>query len=678
MSERIATNPMFRPADQPPKLPRIIEYAETKDRKEDAVDRSWIWAQGALKTQGANRRARRLRPILRHTARHAAGFAALSDADLQAAARTIRPALRCQLDGHRLPLASAGRAFALVREAARRVLGLAPYDVQLLGAWAMMRGQIAEMRTGEGKTLCATLAVATTALTGRQVHVMTVNDYLARRDAEFTGPLYDFLGLTRAVVLQGQDEDTRRAAYRQDIVYGTSTEIAFDYLRDRAILRRAPGNLRRKLDRITGQTAATGALRMQGLPVAFIDEADSVLIDEARTPLIISGAGRIPGGLTQEQFAEALAIARKMDPKRHFRRIHDGKQIEITDPGFAFLDEMTRHSASRFTIDVIRDHTVVQALNALHLFHKNDAYIIRENKLVIVDENTGRVMPDRNWSEGLHQLVELKEGLPITEPRETLSRMTYQRFFRRYAHLGGMTGTARDAAWELWSVYRLAVARIPTHRPDQRRFARDRVFADQHSKWAAIIARVRELHQNGQPVLIGTRSIADSQSASRALTAAGLRHTTLSADQDANEALLIGQAGQKGAIMVATNMAGRGADIPLGPGVAELSGLAVLLSARHDSRRVDRQFEGRCARQGAPGRIEAWLALDDMLMSGPNAAKARALGRWLGRIFGSRAAAWCIRIQQRRIERAHAQARWDLMAQDREMGNYMAFSGELE
>ncbi|WP_322892012.1 MULTISPECIES: preprotein translocase subunit SecA [unclassified Yoonia] len=660
------------------RLPRIVHYAEAQDREDTEVDRAWAWVQGAFVAQGARWRALRLRPILRAVRRHEARYAAMSDDALRAAVRDLRIMLRQRLRGHDLPTAAAGEAFALIREAATRVLGKRHYDVQILGAWAMLRGQIGEMRTGEGKTLCATLAVATIALSGRQVHVMTVNDYLTERDAEETGPLYDFLGLTRATVLEGQDGPTRQAAYLQDIVYGTNKELAFDYLRDRAILRRSPGNLQRKVDKLVPGGGLTEPLRMQGLPFAILDEADSVLIDEARTPLIISGAGVLEGGMPDEVFIAGMAAARDMVEGRHFKLPRGVKRVEILDAGYDFLDDLTEDRTDTFAIPVIRDHAVQQALNALHLFHLGDAYIVKDDKVQIVDENTGRTMPDRTWSDGLHQMIELKEGLEISPTNETLSRMTYQRFFRRYGRLGGMTGTAQDAAWELWTVYKLAVVKIPTNKPDIRTKAPDRVFRTAEAKWQAITARVAQLHAAGKPVLIGTRSILASQEASVRLTAAGLPHMVLSADQDADEAAIVAQAGQPGQITVATNMAGRGTDIKLGQGVAANGGLTVILTERHDSRRVDRQLEGRCGRQGEPGRNEAYLSLEDDLMQGPDAARARRLAYLLSFVLGTAAVGGFIRSRQRRTETLHAQSRRDLMKQDRQLGDIMAFSGQLE
>lgn len=660
------------------RLPRIIDYAEAPDREETELDRAWAWVQGAFVAQGARWRALRLRPILWAVRWHQRRFARMSDAQLRDSVRGVRIRLRQKLRNQDLPTWAAGEAFALIREVSARVLKMRHYDVQILGAWAMLRGQVSEMRTGEGKTLCATLAVATIALSGRQVHVMTVNDYLAARDSEETGPLYDFLGLTRATVLEGQDGPSRQLAYKQEIVYGTNKELAFDYLRDRAILRRAPGNLRRKVDKLIPGGGPTEPLRMQGLPFAIIDEADSVLIDEARTPLIISGAGALEGGMPDAVFIAGMQAAKGMIENRHFKLPRGVKRVEILEPGYDYLEDLTEGHTDTFSIPVIRDHAVQQALNALHLFQLGDAYIIKDDKVQIVDENTGRTMPDRTWSDGLHQMIELKEGLEISPTNETLSRMTYQRFFRRYRRIGGMTGTAQDAAWELWTVYKLAVVKIPTNKPDIRRRSPDRVFRTARAKWKAITKRVARLHADGKPVLIGTRSILASQEVSKWLTEAGLPHQTLSADQDADEAAIVAQAGQRGQITVATNMAGRGTDIKLGPGVADNGGLTVILTERHDSRRVDRQLEGRCGRQGEPGRIEAYLSLEDDLMQGPDAARARRLAYVVSFLLGTRAIGNFIRDRQRKTESAHSQMRRDLMNQDRNLGDVMAFSGQLE
>ncbi|QIK42226.1 DEAD/DEAH box helicase [Pontivivens nitratireducens] len=658
----------------PLRLPAALDYPERADVQEGPVERWLIGVQASVMARGARLRAWRLRGILRAVRRHEARFAAMDEGELQAAGRDI--SLKLREVPNRLPLRVTGEAFALIREVSARVLGKRHYDVQVLGAWAMLRGQIAEMRTGEGKTLCATLAVTTAALAGRPVHVMSVNDYLTARDAEEMSPLYAFFGLSVGVVQEGQDADLRRALYRSDIVYGTNKEIAFDYLRDRAVLRRSPGNLRRKIDRL--MRPGTEPLRLRGLHVAIIDEADSVLIDEARTPLIISGGETEEGGFDEALFREAMQVATDLIEGEHYRIPRGLRRIEMRPAGLDHLDEIAEGREDAFGIPVIREHAVVQALNALHIYHAGEAYLVMDGKVQIVDENTGRVMADRSWSDGLHQMVELKEGLEITKARETLSRITYQRLFRRYAHVGGMTGTARDAAWELWSVYRLAVAKIPTNKPDIRRFAGDRLFTTESRKWQAIAARAREFHEAGMPVLIGTRSVTASQQASARLAEAELPHQVLSAAQDADEAAVIAEAGQAGRITVATNMAGRGTDIKLGAGVAEAGGLAVILSERHDSRRVDRQLEGRCGRQGEPGRVEAFLSLEDELMRGKGAANLRRAGQVMSRLLGASSAGWVLRLRQKNVEALHAEARRDLLEQDRQLSRTLAVSGELE
>ena len=658
----------------PLRLPGTLDYPERADVQEGPVERWLIGVQASVVARGARLRALFLRGILRAARRHETRFAAMDEDGLRAAAREVSLKLRARPD--RLPQRVTGEAFALIREVSTRVMGKRHYDVQMLGAWAMLRGQIAEMRTGEGKTLCATLAVTTAALAGRPVHVMSVNDYLTARDAEEMTPLYAFFGFTVGIVQEGQQADERRAIYRADIVYGTNKEIAFDYLRDRAILRRRPGNLRRKIDRLI--PAETEPLRLRGLHVAILDEADSVLIDEARTPLIISGGEVKEGGHDEALFREAMAIARTLKEGVHYRIPRGLRRIEMRDEGLDHLDGLAEGREDSFAIPVIREHAIVQALNALHVYERGEAYLVVDGKVQIVDENTGRVQPDRTWSDGLHQMIELKEGVEMTQAQETLSRITYQRLFRRYAHVGGMTGTARDAAWEMWSVYRLPVTKIPTNKPDIRRFLPDRLFTTEARKWQAIAARAKVLHEAGQPVLIGTRSVIASEQASARLSAAGLPHQVLSAAQDADEAAVVAEAGQPGRITVATNMAGRGTDIKLGPGVAAAGGLVVILSERHDSRRVDRQLEGRCGRQGEPGQVEAFLSLEDELMRGKGAATLRRIGQVLSRTLGASSAGWVLRLRQRDVEALHAQARRDLLEQDRELSRTLAVSGELE
>ncbi|MGR3572673.1 preprotein translocase subunit SecA [Brevirhabdus sp.] len=658
------------------RLPRLFDYAERPDAQEGKLDRWGQRASGLYMARGTRLRARKLRPILRHVARHARRMSRASHEDLQAEAQTLRVTLRRALARDRLRADEIAPAFALIREVADRTLGMRHYDVQMLGAWSMMRGQIAEMRTGEGKTLCATLAAATAALGGMPVHVITVNDYLAERDAELMRPLYDFLGLSVGVIQAGQQVEDRRAIYGCDIVHGCNKEIAFDYLRDRMELRLRPGNLRRKISRLA-ETKAEAPLRLRGLHFAIMDEADSVLIDEARTHLIISGGVATGAAHETDLLHDAMEAAQLLREGTDYKIIHNERRVELLDPGKDALEDIAEEAAGAFRVALIREHMVVQALSAIHLFHAGEAYIVRDGKVQIVDENTGRVMEDRSWSEGLHQLVELKEGLELTEPRDTMTKITYQRVFRRYARLSGMTGTARDAAWELWTVYGLAVAHIPTNRPDIRRFARDRVFLTEDRKWRAIAARVAALSAQGLPVLLGTRSVAASEKASARLHDLGVAHQVLSAAQDADEAAIVERAGARGQVTVATNMAGRGTDIKLPRDVAQAGGLHVILSERHDSRRVDRQLEGRCGRQGDPGRVEAFLSLEDELMRSKGAALHRRLAQ-AGMVLGPLVSGGFIRMRQRQIERIHARMRHDLLETDRNLGNLLAFSGQME
>ncbi len=658
-------------------LPKPLGYFERPEAQDTQFDRFGQRIIARFVSSRARRRAEKLTPILRHARRHGKRHTALSEAELQLAADAMRRRLKAALRGDDLPVRLVGETFSLIREAAVRTLGMRHYDVQLLGAWAMLQGQIAEMRTGEGKTLCATLAVATAALSGRQVHVMTVNDYLAGRDAEEMTPLYSFLGLTTTFVGEDQSDDERRPLYGADIVYGTNKTFAFDYLRDRQLLRNRPGNLRRKVEVLT-HDRSLDELRLRGLHFALIDEADSVLIDEARTPLIISGEVAPEAGYDTKLFYQAMEVAGQLKEGLHFTIPKDQKRVEITETGYDRLDLMSDRWGGTFAVPVIRDFAISQALSALHLFHRDEAYIVRDDSVQIVDENTGRTMPDRTWSDGLHQMMEIKEGLEPSPPRETLSRITYQRYFRRYSRLTGMTGTATDAAWELWSVYRLPVTKIQTNKKDIRRFSRDRVYRTEKAKWKAIAKRTKALNAKGIPVLIGTRSVGASDAASLQLDASGIAHQVLSAAQDADEAAIVAQAGQKGAVTVATNMAGRGTDIKLAEGVPELGGLHVILSERHDSRRVDRQLEGRCGRQGEPGRCEAYLSLEDELMRGPAAKPLRRRAALVSRIFGPRAAGRYLRKRQKRVEAIHAQIRRNLLDADRNLNKLLALSGELE
>jgi preprotein translocase subunit SecA len=431
-----------------------------------------------------------------------------------------------------------------------------------------------------------------------------------------------------------------------------------------------PRPIASRIEALAGEDPSQRLL-LRGLQFAIVDEADSVLVDEARTPLILSAQAR--QGQEEALHRDALTLARELAPE-DFRIGEQG--VDIADSGLARLETLSEPLSGVWRGPRRREQLVRQALTALHVFERDKHYLVREGKVVIIDENTGRLMPDRSWEQGLHQLVELKEGCEMTGRRDTLARISYQRFFRRYVHLAGMTGTAREVARELWAVYRLRVATIPTHKPGRRRRAADRVYGSSERKWRAVVGRVRELREAGRPVLIGTRSVKASERLAAHLDEAGLAYRLLNARQDRDEAEIIAGAGEAGCLTVATNMAGRGTDIKLGAGVAEAGGLHVIATELNDSARIDRQLFGRCARQGDPGSCEAILALDEDLVASFFPAAAAALGRF-GRIPRS-IGRLAFGIAQWRAERAHSRARRDLLDMDDYLGDMLAFAGRGE
>ncbi|MCZ6475172.1 MAG: prepilin peptidase, partial [Gammaproteobacteria bacterium] len=499
-------------------------------------------------------------------------------------------------------------AFALVREVAYRKLGMRHYDSQIRGGKVMLDGMLAEMETGEGKTLTATLPACVAAMAGIPVHIITVNDYLVTRDAALMTPVYSMLGLTVGTVTEeNSDPESRREAYAKDITYCTNKQVAFDYLRDRLTLGTGRGPIRHRLDRLQTKADSTHGLILRGLCFAIVDEADSVLIDEARTPLILSG----PSDRQHEPqvYRQALDLASTLEADKGEFVVSQAQSIvSLTTAGRQRLTELTEELADLWQSPRRREELVVNALVATHLRVLDRHYLVRDGAVQIIDENTGRVMADRCWQAGIQQMVELKEGCEITAQRESLARLTYQRFFRRYMRLGAMTGTAMEAAGELSSVYGLRVVRISSHKPLRRVCVSRRVWATEDIKWAEVISRAKELQQKQRPVLIGTRSVEASERLSERLTAADLTHQVLNARHDLEEAKIIANAGWAGRITVATNMAGRGTDIKIAPGVAALGGLHVIATERNEAKRIDRQLFGRCGRQGDPGSFEEILS----------------------------------------------------------------------
>ena len=669
---RLPAGPAFR-------LPSARAYSEHKPFKATRLDQAAAKVVGLARVGLAGWAGRRYARIARNALAQAEAVAELSEEALQFRIRAIASALRARKNFRDADITE---AFALIREMSGRVKGQRHYGVQMMGAAALLDGRIAQMATGEGKTLTATLAAGAAALAGLPVHVVTVNDYLAERDAEEMRPLYAALGLTVGVIKEKQEQPERALAYGCNITYCTNKDLAFDYLRDRIALGQRASDVRLKLENMHASASRLAQLRLRGLHFAIVDEADSVLIDEARTPLIISAPAGSQFGT--EVLARAMEIAGELSSPQDYGIEAAEHRIVLTEPGreriAALAKSETHGQDSAWRGRVTREGLVRQALSALHLFHRDEHYILRDGKVVIVDANTGRVMPDRSWSDGLHQMVEHKEGCALSGARATLARMTYQRFFRRYPRLAGMTGTTRGVAAEFWTVYRLPVARIPTHRPVQRRHLPDEVLPDEAAKWRRVTERIAELHARGCPVLVGTRSVAASARASAYLTEAGLPHTVLSAAQDGEEAAIVAEAGQRGRITVATNMAGRGTDIKLGPGIAELGGLHVLMVERQDARRIDDQLAGRSGRQGEPGCFQAILSLDDPLMEsslvgrGPARRIMALLGPERGRAFGAR----LLRHAQLRTERLHGRMRADLLHSDQMQDRILAFAGHAE
>ena len=483
-------------------------------------------------------------------------------------------------------------AFAVVREASRRVTGMRHFDVQMIGGIVLHRGKIAEMRTGEGKTLVATLPVYLNALTGKGVHVVTVNDYLAKRDSEDMGRIYKALGLSVGLIVHDMNPHERRAAYMADVTYGTNNEFGFDYLRDNMVV---------NVDQMV----------QRELNFCIVDEVDSILIDEARTPLIISG----PGEKSTDLYRILAQVVSTMNEGEDYTVDEKTKQVAPTEVGIAKAEQMlgiknlydTEHG-----IDF--SHQIMCALKAKALMHRDRDYVVKDGQVIIVDEFTGRLMFGRRFSEGLHQAIEAKEGVKVERESQTLATITFQNYFRMYNKLAGMTGTAKTEEQEFQKIYNLSVVVVPTNKPMIRTDAPDVIYKTKLAKYKAAVNEIEACHKSGRPVLVGTTSIAQSEELSAMLKRRGIAHNVLNAKYHEQEAEIISHAGQYGAVTIATNMAGRGTDIVLGEGVPELGGLHIIGTERHESRRIDNQLRGRCARQGDPGSSKFFLSLEDDLM----------------------------------------------------------------
>ncbi|MGD6854756.1 preprotein translocase subunit SecA [Bacillus infantis] len=536
-------------------------------------------------------------------------------------------------------------AFAVVREAAKRVLGLYPYPVQLMGGVSLHEGNISEMKTGEGKTLTATMPVYLNALAGKGVHVVTVNEYLASRDATEMGRLYEFLGLTVGLNLNGLSKEEKQAAYAADITYGTNNELGFDYLRDNMVLYKE-----QKVQR--------------PLYYAVIDEVDSILIDEARTPLIISGSAQKSAQL----YIQANAFVRNLKREDDYTYDEKTKGVQLTEEG------MTK-AEKAFGIDNLFDishvainHHITQALKAHASMHLDVDYVVQDGEIVIVDQFTGRLMKGRRYSDGLHQAIEAKEGLEIQNESMTLATITFQNYFRMYEKLAGMTGTAKTEEEEFRNIYNMYVTVIPTNRPIARDDRADLIYASMDGKFRAVVEDIAERNQKGQPVLVGTVAIETSEIISKYLTKKGIRHDVLNAKNHEREAEIIAHAGEKGSVTIATNMAGRGTDIKLGEGVKEVGGLAVIGTERHESRRIDNQLRGRSGRQGDPGVTQFYLSMEDELMRRFGSDNMKSMMERLGmddtQPIQSKMVSRAVESAQKRVEGNNFDARKQLLSYD--------------
>ncbi|NRG47015.1 preprotein translocase subunit SecA [Bacillus sp. CRN 9] len=536
-------------------------------------------------------------------------------------------------------------AFAVVREAAKRVLGLYPYPVQLMGGAALHDGNIAEMKTGEGKTLTSTMPVYLNALSGKGVHVVTVNEYLVTRDATEMGQLYDFLGLTVGLNLNGMSKEEKQAAYAADITYSTNNELGFDYLRDNMVLYKE-----QKVQR--------------PLNFAVIDEVDSILVDEARTPLIISGSAQ----KSTKLYLQANAFVSRLKLEEDFTYDEKTKGVQLTEEGMTKAEKAFGIDNLFDVSQVSLNHHITQALKAHTSMHLDVDYVVQEGEIVIVDQFTGRLMKGRRYSDGLHQAIEAKEGLEIQNESMTLASITFQNYFRMYEKLSGMTGTAKTEEEEFRNIYNMNVIAIPTNRPITRDDRADLIYSTPDGKFRAVVEDIAERHHKGQPVLVGTVAIETSEIISKYLTKKGIPHNVLNAKNHGREAEIILDAGKKGTVTIATNMAGRGTDIKLGEGVKELGGLAVLGTERHESRRIDNQLRGRSGRQGDPGVTQFYLSMEDELMRRFGSDNMKNMMAKLGmddsQPIQSKMVSKAVESAQKRVEGNNFDARKQLLSYD--------------
>lgn len=611
---------------------RVMLSAKQNDAPPGQEQRLWSWLSHPIRRDpppkgidavGERVRggiARRLASRSLHTRaeqvlRGAVGLRSHSDAALVSLIEERRESFCGARSSHRAIDAAA----ETIVECIRRRLGLELHPEQVMGGLAMMDGNAVEMATGEGKTVTGIIPTSLLAWSGRGVHVATVNDYLARRDAEITGPVYEAIGLDVGVIQDGSSEVDRRDAYARSITYVADKQLIFDFLRDRLKTPADPRLVGHLLELIDGANARlapwSGAVVQRGHHACIVDEADSILIDEAITPAIIASEAQDVRASRQAIYDTAARVAAALQEGEHYDLDRRLRRVVIRPEGRELLDTLSNELPEFWRGPRRREELVVQAISARDLFRRDDDYVIVEGKVQIVDASTGRILPGRQWQLGLHQAVEAKEGLDVTEPRRTTSRVSYQGYFRRYRHLCGMSGTMWEVRRELWRAYHLPVVRVPTHRPIARRQLPDQVFASEDQKLRAVVDRVVTLRDLGQPVLVGTRAVATSERLASMLAERHVPCRVLNATREAEEASIVAEAGAAGAVTVSTNMAGRGTDIRLDDCARAAGGLAVIATERHDERRVDRQLFGRSGRQGDPGLAQAFVSFQDALVA---------------------------------------------------------------
>lgn len=627
-----------------------------------------------LINQLSNKLLRRNSRIVKAIFRRSAEFEHLNETELQQVLDNIRQQLRIQ----GINTLTVIEAFAVIQEISGRVLGMRHHHTQIRTSLALLRGAIAEMSTGEGKTLAATLAAATASLAGIPVHVVTINDYLAERDSEEMLPLYQALGLSVGIIIHEKELPERQAAYACDICYCSNKELTFDFLKDRLVLAHRKTTRIQQASLLTGDSSWSENLLLRGLHFAIVDEADSVFIDEARTPLIISGQEKF-GEREQCLLITAMEIARKFVKDVHFKQ-DENATVTLSPAGQKLLIDCCEPLQGLWKSSFYREPLVKQALSALHVYHLDRDYIIDdEGAIQIVDQYTGRVMPGRSWGQGLQQMIEMKEACEITKPRETNAEISYQNFFRKYHHLCGMTGTVREVSSELLEVYRLRSESIPLLKKNRRQKKFCEVYLNEQQKWQRVAEITQQLIAQGQAVLIGTNSVASSEAISNVFVEQSIKHKVLNARQDTEEAMIVSTAGQSGAVMISTSMAGRGTDIKLTAESREAGGLHVVITELQDAARIDRQLSGRSARQGDPGCVSEILSLEDQLVrkqSGPWLKKLinviNKVGVRLPHKIGYRLQISC----QKKLARSHYRQRMQLIKVDTQRQRTLAFTGD--